>query len=71
MTSGVLETSKALSSGDICLSPVPAGVPAKATGQCTLVFSWTLVLYEPSMVGSGLEGGCTVTLHDVVDEHFF
>jgi len=46
------------------LSPVPRGVPAKATGQCTLVFNWELVLYKPSMVGSEPEGGCTMTLHD-------
>jgi len=71
MTSSVLESSKALSDGDVHSSPVPGGVPAKATGQCTLVFSWELVLYEPSMVGLGPEGGCTVTVHDVVDEHFF
>ena len=71
MTSGVLKSSKALSSGDVHSSPVPGGVPAQATGQCTLIFSWELVLYEPNMVGSRAEGGCTVTLHDVVDEHFF
>jgi len=71
MTSGGLEPSKALSDGDGRLSPVPGGVSAKATGQCTLVFRWELVLYEPSVVGSGPEGGCIVTLHDVVDEHFF
>ena len=71
MTSSVLESSKALSGGDVPSSPVPGGVPAKATGQCTLVFSCELVLYELSMVGSGPEGGCTVTLHDMVNEHFF
>ena len=71
MTSGVLASSKALADGDVRSSLVPEGVPTKAIGQCTLVFSWELVLYEPSMVGSGPEGGCTMTLHDVVDEHFF
>ena len=71
MTSGGHEPSKALSDGDVCSSPMPGGFPAKATGQCTLVFSWEPVLYESSMVGSGPEGGCIVTLHDVVDEHFF
>ena len=71
ITSSVLESSKALSGGDIRSSPMPEGVPAKATEQCNLVFSWELVLYEPSMVGSGPEGGCTVTLHNMVDEHFF
>ena len=39
MTSGVLESTKILSSGDVRSSPVPGGVPAKTTGQCTLVFS--------------------------------
>jgi len=71
MTSGVLESSKALFGGDVRSSPVPGGVPPKATGQCTLVFSWELVLYQPSIVGSGPEGGCNMTLDDVVDEHFF
>ena len=71
MRSGVLEPSKALSGGDVRPSPVAGGIPAKGTRQCTLVFSWKLVLYEPSMVGLGLKGGCTVTRHDVVDEHFF
>ena len=71
VASGSLEPSKTLSDGDGRLSPVPGGVSAKATGQCTLVFRWEVVLYEPSMVGSGPEGGCIVTLHDVVDEHFF
>ena len=71
MTSGVLDSSQALSSGDVRSSPMPGGVPAKATGQYTLVFSWEWVLYEPCMVGSRPEGRCTVTLHDVVDEHFF
>jgi len=40
--------------------------PTKATGQCTLVFDWELVLYESSMVGSGPEGGGNVNLNDVV-----
>jgi len=71
ITSRILESSKALSGGDVCSSLVPGGVLAKAIGQCTLVFSWELVLYEPGMVGSGSEGGCTVTLHDVVAEQFF
>jgi len=66
MMSGVLQ-----SSGDVRLRPVPGGVPAKATGQCILVFSWELVLYEPSKVGSGPNGGCIMTRHDMVDEHFF
>jgi len=61
----------ALSVGDVRSSPVPGRVPATVTEHGTLVFIWKLVLYEPSMVGSGLEGGYTVTLHDVVDEHFF
>jgi len=39
LLSGVLESSKALSGGDVRSSPVPGGVPAKTTGQCTLVFS--------------------------------
>jgi len=64
--SGVLQ-----SSGDVRLRPVPGGVPVAATEQCTLVFRRELVLYKPSMLGSGPEGGCTVTLHDMADEHFF
>ena len=71
MTSGVLESSKALFGGDVRSSLMLGGVPTKAIGQCTLVFNWELVLYEPSMVGSGPEGGSTVTLHDVVAEKSF
>jgi len=66
MTLGVLQCN-----GDVRLRPVPAGVPAIATEQCTLVFSSEMILYEPSMVGSEADGGCIVTLHEVVDEHFF
>jgi len=43
---------------------------AKAIEQYTLVFSWELVLYEPSIVGSGPEDDCTVNLNNVVDEPF-
>ena len=64
-------TSGGLCDGDVCSSPVLGGVPAKATGQYTLVFGWELALYESSMVGSGLKGGGNVNLNDVVVETFF
>jgi len=71
MTSGVLASSKALADGDVRSSLVPRDVPAKATEQCPWysVRNWSC--YEPDMVGSRPEGGCTMTLHDLVDERFF
>ena len=68
---GVRAFSKFLSGGNNHPSPVLSGVPAQATGQCILLFSWELVLYNSSMAGSGPEGGCTVTPQDVGDEHLF
>jgi len=56
------------------LLPSPSMVvtaPPKATGQCTVVFGWKLVLYESSMVRSGLEGSGNVNLNNVVVEPFF
>jgi len=42
----------------------------KATEQYTVIFVWELVLYEPSIVGSGHEDGYTMNLNDMVDEPF-